>query len=163
MVKRRLNMEKSNYEIIKDSLSNLSEKEADELHTEIKKVCNANFLIRCNNPHKELIESFKQGAKIQYYNELDENWLDLEFPKFDKCGKYRIKPELVLVPFDITDRKSLFYKMIKRKELQDYSIIVNLDNLGVWLGHYYYNYTELLKYYEFENGEPCGKYVELIK
>lgn len=43
------------------------------------------------NKHKELIEAWSNGAKIQYYYKILEEWLDVENPSWNIDIKYRIK------------------------------------------------------------------------
>ena len=157
-------MSELNYITIKDSLGKLSEEEIDSLCVEVKNISVANRLLRSVNPHKEIIEAFKNGAKIQYYNGLQDSWVDTDTPEFVHHGQYRIKPELILVPFDITDVRLLFKEIIKFKTSETYSTIVRMYKGGVVLGgDYKYSYQRLLDDCEFENGEPCGKYIESIK
>nr|DAS98787.1 MAG TPA: hypothetical protein [Caudoviricetes sp.] len=44
------------------------------------------------NKHKELIEAWGNGAEIQYYYKILEEWLDIENPSWNIDIKYRIKP-----------------------------------------------------------------------
>jgi hypothetical protein len=43
--------------------------------------------------HKELIEAFKQGAKIEWFDEADKKWYDVLNPSWFHSINYRIKPQ----------------------------------------------------------------------
>lgn len=42
--------------------------------------------------HKQLIEEWSNGEKIQYYNKTKEEWVNTENPLWDYYSEYRIKP-----------------------------------------------------------------------
>ena len=42
--------------------------------------------------HKELINAFANGAKIQYYFKSKGKWIDIENPIWDYYSEYRVKP-----------------------------------------------------------------------
>lgn len=44
--------------------------------------------------HKELIEAWVNGAKIQWFNEVRESWFPAAAPQWDEEVKYRVKPAL---------------------------------------------------------------------
>ena len=50
-----------------------------------------------NKPHihAKLIKQWADGAKIQYFDEDDNKWIDLTNPHWVETLKYRIKPEPV--------------------------------------------------------------------
>lgn len=81
-------------------------------------------------------------------------------------GEYlnlRIKPELKLVPFTFEDNKLFRDKWIKcigsDKELFQI-IIINETFVCVELLDVPVLYQSLLDCFEFEDGSPCGKYIE---
>ena len=48
------------------------------------------------NKHKELIQAFGNGAKIQYYDEELKKWIDIENPLWSLKTKYKIKSKIDL-------------------------------------------------------------------
>ena len=44
------------------------------------------------NKYKELIETFANGAEIQFYSKMYKGWIDTENPTWDLNIEYRIKP-----------------------------------------------------------------------
>ena len=80
--------------------------------------------------------------------------------------EYRVKPELKLVPFTFEDNKEFRDRWLKRKNCNSMQRIV-----GVYPEHVsreYYgervklvSYKELLRYYTFDDGSPCGKFIEI--
>jgi hypothetical protein len=43
--------------------------------------------------HKELIEAFEQGAKIEWFDEAEMKWYDVLIPSWFHSINYRIKPQ----------------------------------------------------------------------
>ena len=97
-------------------------------------------------------------------NEAIRSW-----EKKDVFLTLRIKPEKKLVPFGFEDNLMFRDKYIILKEVYGgcgyLNKIVNINHsdiryvncVGKIVGVYY---EDLLKKYEFEDGSPCGKYVE---
>jgi hypothetical protein len=48
---------------------------------------------KMTDKHKELIEAFKQGAKIEWFDEADKKWYDVLNPSWFENVNYRIKPQ----------------------------------------------------------------------
>lgn len=43
--------------------------------------------------HADLIKAWADGAEIEYFSEMRQEWSDIETPSWDETTKYRIKPE----------------------------------------------------------------------
>lgn len=43
--------------------------------------------------HADLIKQWADGAKIQYYSNMQAEWVDTYSPNWDESSEYRIKPE----------------------------------------------------------------------
>ena len=123
---------------------------------------------------KELVDillAYSNGKTIQI--ELNNGWKDIEELKGEdlkqatirSMGDYlnlRIKPEPKLVPFTLEDKDLFLGKIIKNRRSNLYNIIVGASQQSIWIGSVVagLNYFELWERYEFEDGSPCGKYVE---
>src|SRR5690606_9423472 len=67
------------------------------------------------DPYKELREAYLNGKTIQMRS-VSGNWRDIPDPAFKAdVKKYRIKPEIKLVPFTWEDREQLRDKWVKFK------------------------------------------------
>ena len=64
------------------------------------------------------------------------------------------------IPFTYEDYNLLMGKWIKHKNVEEILAIVSVQKNSIITGESYVTYENLLKYYEFSNGEPCGKKVE---
>ncbi len=70
----------------------------------------------------------------------------------------KIKDEYI--PFTYEDYNLLMGKWIKHKNVEEILAIVSVQKNSIITGESYVTYENLLKYYEFSNGDPCGKKVE---
>lgn len=79
------------------------------------------------------------------------------------CVEYRIKPEKKLVPFTFENRDIFKDKWFKHKSNNVLQRIAMIGCEGVLL-HFpntsVISYSKLFNEYLFEDGSPCGKYVE---
>ena len=118
----------------------------------------------------QLLQAFANGKIIQM-NTLN-GWKDINpiiieeliqastlFPD-TKC--LRIKPELKLVPFTFEDNHLFRDKWVKYKGCLPLFRITCFGPKGVCYseGNEWESYEKWLEKYEFEDGSPCGKYVE---
>ena len=105
------------------------------------------------------MEAYANGKQIQYFNVSGE-WVDC-IPYWLENLEYRIKPENKLVPFTFEDKELLKGRFIMTKD--DPSCIYQItalvrNTVAVTIG--YYTYRVLLADFLFDDGSPCGKYVE---
>ena len=70
--------------------------------------------------HKELIEAWSNGAGIQYYYKISEEWLDIENPSWNIDIKYRIKPTKLYI-LDDCKFNSIEYKLDNFGSLINYN------------------------------------------
>ena len=105
----------------------------------------------------------KDGAQDAYFRDLKyDSELHFLTPDESLGNKFRIKPEPKLVPFTIEDKDLFLGKIIKHRRSNLFNIIVGASQQFIWVGGVVkgFNYMELWEMYEFEDGSPCGKYVE---
>ena len=106
-----------------------------------------------------IVKAYGDNKEIEWFN--GEEWVSCEYSvRFsDKPEKYRIKPQLKLVPFTFED--SLCGKVIVTKDNNNKALIIGQMQDGVYTGTrtIVTKYSELLKNFEFEDGSPCGKYI----
>jgi len=112
-----------------------------------------------------IIQAFADG-KIIEYNNLQGIWIsNIEIGFNDDYNRYRIKPEPKLVPFAFEDNLLFRDKWMRRKGSKiNHLIRTNLIGgtyviFNEFLGTKKVYFLELLNNYEFEDGSPCGKYI----
>ena len=109
-----------------------------------------------------VFQAFVNGKQIQRKSEITGLWEDRFFPDFDPHHEYRVKPEKKLVPFTVEDIELLKGRWFKHKNKDCHScfqiIGVFPDKIMFFGGEILY--STLLESFEFEDGTPCGKYVE---
>ena len=102
-----------------------------------------------------IIEAYSKGKIIEVIK--DDSWEAVEFPIFNLSpDKYRIKPEDKYIPFNInTILVNKIVKSLKTKKI--YSITAQQDSF-IFLGNesHPYTYKNLLDYFVFLDGTPCG-------
>lgn len=128
-----------------------------------------------NKPHKhaEIIKAWADGASIEVrdpFNPMSE-WRTINPPRWADNLEYRVKPEPKLIPFTFEDADKLIGKAIIDKTALINSkfhsvsvfLITEINNNGfVKLGNKTNSMThlnDLLSYYVFLDGSPCGKTV----
>lgn len=103
--------------------------------------------------HRKEIQAWADGKQIQYRIDDDCEWKDENDPAFFTDCEYRVKPNPVLIPFDYSDAEFLIGKAIKHKTLNYVELIKFIsDN---FVGDI--SFDNLLEYYTFLDGSPCGK------
>ncbi len=96
--------------------------------------------------------------EIGRLNKLDK---EIDLYQLDKVTfqeNEEIKDEYI--PFTYEDYNLLMGKWIKHKNVEEILAIVSVQKNSIITGESYVTYENLLKYYEFSNGDPCGKKVE---
>ena len=115
--------------------------------------------------YSELLKAYGEGKTIQVKSKIGTKWLDTLEPRFEFLyNEYRIKPEPKYIPFTFEDSKLFRDKWVYLKAQKTLTRIIHIqDDLirSVTIGTgEYFSYSELLRSFEFEDGSPCGKYVE---
>lgn len=122
-----------------------------------------------------ILKAYSEGRTIQ--RKGNTGWTDLpellgediKQATVKVGGEYldlRIKPEPVLVPFTFEDSHLFLNKAVRGKSPHSgtrmKSVVVSCNYDYVWLGTMAtgINYSRFLNEFEFEDGSPCGKYVE---
>lgn len=118
-------------------------------------------------PHKhaELIKAWADGAQIEFYSKIQDEWL-LDFnPSWGEHFQYRIKTEPSephYVRFTWEDREQLRGKWVRGKKNDSEECIVGFTkNLidGVCTGADWYSFVDLFYNFTFLDGSPVGKKV----
>jgi hypothetical protein len=107
--------------------------------------------------HWKLIEAFKNGAEIEFYDEEDGEWENVSSPYFSTADKYRVKPKQEVLPFTFDDAEFLIRKDVKRKNGKGITSIYGVEETRVNTAFSNYTFDYLLEYFTFLDGSPCGK------
>lgn len=107
----------------------------------------------------EILE-FANGKIIEHKSVGSGTWYEDENPSFACHLEYRIKPEPKLVPFTFEDNLLFRDKWITEKGYTNISKVVKIFHNNIHIGDgRVFTYSELLHRCEFEDGSPCGKYI----
>jgi hypothetical protein len=113
----------------------------------------------------EVFTAFANGKKIQSFIITKNIWVDELNPDFSITKDWRIKPEPKLVPFTFEDNLLFRDKWIRFKDTKTFLYkIISIGNLFIRIADKQdkvveYTYLNLLELFEFEDGSPCGKYI----
>lgn len=117
----------------------------------------------------DVMQAFDRGEKIECFN--DEQWKDVNNPIWDWLhNDYRVKPKYV--PFETAEEFLAAQRKhgeIVRCKLDDelYHAYINSRNETILVSHYGHtgsiitNIVNMFDKYEFADGTPCGKEVEV--
>ena len=108
-----------------------------------------------------LMKAYSEGAIIEFREKPELSWIEASYPDFLKHNEYRIKPQPKLVPFTFEDNKLFRDKWIYSKinEFPGVLRILSYNNSNVHIEFRAIGYSSLLRDCEFEDGSPCGKYI----
>ena len=111
-----------------------------------------------------LLLAYSEGKTIEVRIYPDKGPLRWELADIDKLNPvymYRIKSQPKLVPFTFEDNKLFRDKWIysKRNEFPGVLRILSYNNSNVHIEFRAIGYSNLLRDCEFEDGSPCGKYI----
>lgn len=106
-----------------------------------------------------IIEAFVNGKVIEYL--FVGEWRVATCPDWTPGVKYRIRQEPKLIPFTFEDNLLFRDKWIrlKKNDFNRYLKIVSYESDVVSIKNQSLSYGVLFKDYTFEDGSPCGKYV----
>jgi hypothetical protein len=110
----------------------------------------------------EILLAYSQGRIIQTQSFFGP-WCDLAGFKMEYINsELRIKPESKLVPFTFEDNKLFRDKWIRSKSdaFERKLRIVSYESSCVTVHNQSFSYQRFLDAYVFEDGSPCGKYIE---
>ena len=104
------------------------------------------------------ILAFANGKTIEHKSVSSGVWYEDENPSFACHLEYRIKPEPKLVPFTFED-ELLGRKIIYSDGTR--AMITTQKKDGVYIGGSLNltSYSSLISTTKFEDGSPCGKYI----
>lgn len=111
------------------------------------------------------VQALAEGKEIEVFNSYGE-WASIENLTFSAIPeRYRIKTEKKFIPFTWEDREFLRGKWFLKKT--DISTGKNVEYAltriyfdEVYFGQSRYSYYDLMRYFTFLDGSPCGKEVE---
>lgn len=104
-----------------------------------------------------IIEAYANGKEIEVFDGNTWNTVR-ELYLINKVEEYRIKPEAKLVPFEYEDAEMFRDEWVK-DNTNAFRKIVGYDDESVYFGYDYIGYDVFLSDYKFEDGTPCGKYI----
>ena len=119
----------------------------------------------------EVMQAYERGERIEFYNGI--TWKDVNNPIWDWLhNDYRVKPKTKYVPFDTAEEFLAAQRKhgeIVRCKLDDelYHAYINSRNETILVCNYGHtgsiitNIVNMYDEYEFEDGTPCGKEVQL--
>ena len=119
----------------------------------------------------EVMQAYERGEKIECFN--DEQWKDVNNPVWDWLhNDYRVKPKKIYVTFDTADefltaQKEHGETVRCKLDNELYHVYINNRAEAVLVSHYgrtgsiMINIVNMYDKYEFSDGTPCGKEVEL--
>jgi hypothetical protein len=102
------------------------------------------------------------GDREQIQVNTTNGWKDRNNFTIDEffINEVRIKPKKKVVPFTYEDRRELIGKGVESNGMDIVQIIETVTKKGIALSTGPNTYTELLQYYKFLDGSPCGKTIE---
>ena len=106
-----------------------------------------------------IIEAFVNGKVIEYL--FVGEWRVATCPEWTPGVKYRIRQEPKLVPFTFEDNLLFRDKWIrcKKHDFKRSMRIIKYDGDCVSISNKSFGYAIFLDDYLFEDGSPCGKYI----
>ena len=113
----------------------------------------------------EILLAYSRGETIQI-QEIYKGFEDIsdlnEILTRTDFYQLRVKPELKLVPFTFEDNKLFRDKWLRVKGGLPLTKITSFSYKGFdfYQGNDIITWEYALKHYEFEDGSPCGKYIE---
>ena len=107
-----------------------------------------------------VMQAYADGGSIQFRNSLSDGWVDSNQPDWVLSCEYRIKPESTIVPFTWEDRELFRDKWFRSKSSRVETKITSINMHQIWMSGINISFEDLMKYYEFLDGTPCGKVVE---
>ena len=111
----------------------------------------------------DILLAYSQEKLIQISNNGNQwvEWIATNPDSIFNYNYYRIKPKPKLVPFTFEDNKLFRDKWIYSKinEFPGVLRILSYNNSNIHVEFRAIGYSSLLRDCEFEDGSPCGKYI----
>ena len=120
----------------------------------------------------EVMQAYDRGEQIQLLNRVG-IWVDIDMPEWNwELRDYRVKPKTKYVPFDTPEdflAAQRAHGENVRYKIDDelYHVYINNRCETILVSHYGHtgsiitNIVNMFDKYEFADGTPCGKEVEL--
>ena len=108
----------------------------------------------------DVIAAFANGKTIEHKSIGAGCWDIDENPSFAFPHQYRIKPQPKLVPFTFEDNLLFRDRWVVFNKTGSIWRIEGVVRNGVYINGFRYPYVLLFQEYKFDDGSPCGKYVE---
>ena len=116
-----------------------------------------------------LMQAYVNGKQIQFFNRLEDKWVDTIDPTWSQFNRYRVKPESNYRPFINTEecwqemQKHRPFGWIKDKNDGHYSMVTTVDaaagegkkHIEISGGNIW-TLSETMCDYTFADGEPFG-------
>ena len=115
------------------------------------------------DPYQEFRDALRVGKQVQFQGDAGSWYIgscETDFNFNQPVERYRIKPEPKLVPFNFSDKKKLIGTVIVNKGNEEPMIITRVLYDRIMSGTLQVIFENLLKYYTFDDGSPCGKWIE---
>ena len=109
----------------------------------------------------DILKAYSEGKIIEVSNN-GSKWAELNMSYPDNIFKYnqhRIKPEPKLVPFTFEDKDLFKDKWFRLKTTGGLFKASYIDESLITIDASQNSYSELMQLFEFEDGSPCGKYI----
>ena len=117
----------------------------------------------------DLMQAYVDGKQIQFFNRLEDKWVDTIDPTWSQFNRYRVKPESNYRPCINTEecwqerQKHQPFGWIKDKNDGHYSMVTTVDaaagegkkHIGISGGNIW-TLSETMCDYTFADGEPFG-------
>ena len=117
----------------------------------------------------DLMQAYVDGKQIQFFNRLEDKWVDTIDPTWSQFNRYRVKPESNYRPFKNAEecwqemQKHQPFGWIKDKEDGHYTMVTTVDaaagedNKHIEIsGGNIWTLSETMCDYTFADGEPFG-------
>ena len=115
----------------------------------------------------DLMQAYVDGKQIQFFNRLEDKWVDTIDPTWSQFNRYRVKPESNYRPFKNAEecwqemQKHQPFGWIKDKEDGHYTMVTTVDaaeggNCISISGDHLWTLAETMKIFTFADGEPFG-------
>lgn len=107
----------------------------------------------------KILLAYSEGKRIEVSNN-NNSWIATSIMELITSSKYvRIKPAPKLVPFTFKDKDLFKDKWFKYKEKGWIAKPICIFETHIEFSEFSFDYKSILKVLEFEDGSPCGKYV----
>ena len=105
-----------------------------------------------------IIEAYGDGRDVEWFDgHMWQTGTHISFS--DKPENYRIKPQSKLIPFTFEDKDLFKDKWFRLKTTGGLFKASYIDESLITIGASQNSYSELMQLFEFEDGSPCGKYI----